>query len=197
MLKRLGSQLIRTAFRSPWQNGIAERWVGSCRRELLDDVIVLNENHLRRLVRDYIRYYHEDRTHDSLDKDTPERRAIEPRKSKWIQSNSHASPRRTAPSVHLASSRREEFRVYKPSCSDFPQAYFSEGHLRVRASCPKASNPPEEQLESIEPRCSHQVRTRLNFNRTAILTTHRHKRGLPFARGYCKFVEPLLFRFPV
>ena len=79
MLKNLGSQPIRTGFRSPWQNGIAERWVGSCRRELLDHVIVLNEDHLRRLLRDYIRYYHEDRTHDSLDKDTPERRAIEPR----------------------------------------------------------------------------------------------------------------------
>jgi hypothetical protein len=41
-------------------------------------VIVLNEDHLRRLIRDYIRYYHEDRIHDSLDKDTPERRVIEP-----------------------------------------------------------------------------------------------------------------------
>jgi putative transposase len=80
MLKHLGSQLIRTAYRSPWQNGIAERWVGSCRRELLDHVIVLNENHLRRLVRDYLRYYHEDRIHDSLAKDTPERRSIEPRR---------------------------------------------------------------------------------------------------------------------
>ena len=79
MLKHLGSQLIRTGFRSPWQNGIAERWVGNCRRALLDHVIVLNEHHLRRLIRDYIRYYHEDRIHDSLDKDTPERRAIEPR----------------------------------------------------------------------------------------------------------------------
>jgi putative transposase len=80
MLKHLGSQLIRTAYRSPWQNGIAERWVGSCRRELLDHVIVLNENHLRRLVRDYLRYYHEDRIHDSLGKDTRERRSIEPRR---------------------------------------------------------------------------------------------------------------------
>ena len=77
MLKQLGSQLIRTGFRSPWQNGIAERWVGSCRRELLDHVIVLNENHLRRLARDYMHYYHEDRVHDSLDKDTPERRSVE------------------------------------------------------------------------------------------------------------------------
>ena len=59
----MGSQPIRTAYRSLWQNGIAERWVGSIRRELLDHVIVLNRRHLRRLLNEYIRYYHEDRTH--------------------------------------------------------------------------------------------------------------------------------------
>jgi transposase InsO family protein len=80
ILNHLGSQLIRTGFRSPWQNGIAERWIGSCRQELLDHVIVLSENHLRRLIRDYIHYYHQDRIHDSLGKDTPGRRAIEPRR---------------------------------------------------------------------------------------------------------------------
>src|ERR1700737_1108185 len=46
--KDLGSRPVRTAFRSPWQNGVAERWVGSCRRDLLDHVIVLNERHLKR-----------------------------------------------------------------------------------------------------------------------------------------------------
>jgi len=49
--------------RSPWQNGIAERWVGSVRRDLLDHVIVLNQRHLGRLMKNYIRYYHQDRTH--------------------------------------------------------------------------------------------------------------------------------------
>jgi putative transposase len=61
---------------SPWQNGIAERWIGSCRRELLGHVIALNESHLRRLIRDYISYYHEDRIHDSLEKDAPATRAV-------------------------------------------------------------------------------------------------------------------------
>jgi len=70
-VKGLGSQPIRTAFRSPWQNGVAERWVGSCRRDLLDHVIVLNEQHLKRLMTEYVRYYHEDRTHLGLEKDTP------------------------------------------------------------------------------------------------------------------------------
>ena len=72
--KEMGSSPVRTAFRSPWQNGVAERWVGSCRRDLLDHVIVLNERHLKRLMAQYIRYYHEDRTHLGLAKDTPEGR---------------------------------------------------------------------------------------------------------------------------
>jgi putative transposase len=62
---------IRTSYRSPWQNGVAERWVRSFRNDLLDHVIVLHEAHLRRLARDYLLYYHSDRTHDGLDKDTP------------------------------------------------------------------------------------------------------------------------------
>jgi len=66
-----GSQPVRIAYRSPWQNGVAERWVGSCRRDLLDHVIVLNERHLKRLLSEYMRYYHEDRTHLGLAKDTP------------------------------------------------------------------------------------------------------------------------------
>jgi hypothetical protein len=57
----------RTSFQSPWQNGVAERWVESCRRDLLDHGIALNERHLRRLLSDYVRYYHEDRTHLDLD----------------------------------------------------------------------------------------------------------------------------------
>jgi putative transposase len=52
-----GTQPVRTAFRSPWQNGVAKRRVGSVRRDLLDHVIVLNERHLRRLLKDYVRYY--------------------------------------------------------------------------------------------------------------------------------------------
>jgi len=61
----------RTSFRSPWQNGIAERFVGNCRRDWLDHVIVLKERHLKRLMTEYIRYYHEDRTHLGLEKQTP------------------------------------------------------------------------------------------------------------------------------
>jgi len=62
---------IRTSYESPWQNGVAERWVQSCRRDLLNHVIPLNERHLMRLLSDYVHYYHEDRTHLALGKETP------------------------------------------------------------------------------------------------------------------------------
>jgi putative transposase len=68
---------MRTSVGSPWQNGIAERWVGSARREMLDHIIPLNESHLRRVGCEYLAYYHEDRTHLGLAKDTPAHRAIE------------------------------------------------------------------------------------------------------------------------
>jgi putative transposase len=74
--KDLGSEPVRTAFRSPWQNGVAERWVGSCRHDLLDHVIVFHERHLKRLMAEYVRYYHEDRTHLGLAKDTPTGRPV-------------------------------------------------------------------------------------------------------------------------
>jgi len=81
ILKSLGRKLIRTAYHSPWQSGVAERWVGSCRRDLSDHVIVLSQSHLCRLVRDYIQYYHEDRIHDALKQETPTARVMERRPS--------------------------------------------------------------------------------------------------------------------
>jgi transposase InsO family protein len=72
--KSFGIEPKRTSFQSSWQNGVAERFVGSCRRELLDHVVVLNERHLKRLMSEYIRYYHDDRTHLGLNKQTPARR---------------------------------------------------------------------------------------------------------------------------
>jgi transposase InsO family protein len=74
-IKCFGIQPKRTSFRSPWQNGVAERFVGNCKRDLLDHVIVLNERHLKRLMTEYIRYYHDDRTHLGLAKQTPANRA--------------------------------------------------------------------------------------------------------------------------
>jgi putative transposase len=70
LLHAAGLEPKRTSVQAPWQNGIAERWIVSCRREILDHVIPLNEEHLRRIIRDYVTYHEADRLHDSLEKDT-------------------------------------------------------------------------------------------------------------------------------
>ncbi len=76
LMEASGIKPKHTAPSSPWQNGIAERWISSCRRELLDHVIAINESHMRRLIQEYISYYNYDRTHDSLKKDSPAIRPI-------------------------------------------------------------------------------------------------------------------------
>jgi putative transposase len=75
-LKALGVKPVQAAPRAPWQNGVAERWVGSVRRELLDHVVVFNQVQLHRLLADFVVYYHEDRCHLTLGKDTPDGRVV-------------------------------------------------------------------------------------------------------------------------
>jgi transposase InsO family protein len=74
----MGFEEVLTAPRSPWQNPYVERLIGSIRRECLDHVIVLNERHLRRVVGEYLEYYHRSRTHLSLEMDCPEHREVHP-----------------------------------------------------------------------------------------------------------------------
>jgi transposase InsO family protein len=63
--------------RSPWQNGHVERLIGSIRRECLDHVIVFGEAHLCRILKAYVSYYNQVRTHLSLDKDAPVFRRVQ------------------------------------------------------------------------------------------------------------------------
>ena len=79
-IEHIGIEPRRTAFRSPWQNGIAEQGVGSARRELLDHVVVLNEKHLHHLLGEYVDYYNTDRVHTRL-RDSPMGRPAEHRPS--------------------------------------------------------------------------------------------------------------------
>jgi putative transposase len=74
----MNMQTVRTAPRSPWQNGYAERVIGSIRRECLDHVIVVNTAGLHRVLTDYVMYYLRSRTHLSLGKDTPSPRPVAP-----------------------------------------------------------------------------------------------------------------------
>jgi hypothetical protein len=65
-----------TSPRSPWQNGYAERLIGSIRRESVDHIIVLGQRHLQHALLSYMKYYNEVRTHLSLEKDAPVPRAV-------------------------------------------------------------------------------------------------------------------------
>ena len=76
-LRAMGIRDKPIASGSPWQNGFAERLIGSIRRECVDHVIVLGEAHLRRILAKYAAYYNELLTHRSLGKDAPIHRAIQ------------------------------------------------------------------------------------------------------------------------
>jgi transposase InsO family protein len=76
-LRAMGIRDKPTAPASPWQNGFAERLIGSIRRECVDHIIVLGEMHLRRILKSYARYYNETRTHLALDKDAPASRPVQ------------------------------------------------------------------------------------------------------------------------
>jgi transposase InsO family protein len=76
-LRAMGIRDRPTAPRSPWQNAYAERLIGSIKREVLDDVVVLGERHLRYLLLSYMTYHNEARTHLSLNKDAPVSRKIQ------------------------------------------------------------------------------------------------------------------------
>jgi putative transposase len=85
----LGIEEIVTTPRSPWQNPFCERVIGSIRRDCLQHVIVLNERHLRRILREYISYCHTCRTHLSLNKDPSETRPVEPPEMGYIVAFPH------------------------------------------------------------------------------------------------------------
>jgi transposase InsO family protein len=77
-MQAMGIEGVVIAPRAPWQNPFVERVIGSLRRECLDHVIVWNERSLRRHLQQYLAYYHQWRTHLSLDKDAPVARAAQP-----------------------------------------------------------------------------------------------------------------------
>jgi len=77
-VESLGIRHVLISARSPWQNAYVERIIGSIRRECLDHVIIFNERHLRRVLREYLKYYHGSRTHLGLAKDCPRPRPVEP-----------------------------------------------------------------------------------------------------------------------
>jgi hypothetical protein len=77
---------VRTGFQAPCENAYTERIIGTIRRECLDNIITLNENHLRKVMREFIDYYHTARTHQSLEDNSPIPREVEPPETGKIKS---------------------------------------------------------------------------------------------------------------
>ncbi len=77
-VKGMGIKEVKTAYHSPWQNPCVERLIGTIRRDCLNHIIILNERHLKAILREYFAYYHESRTHLSLERDAPYNREAEP-----------------------------------------------------------------------------------------------------------------------
>ncbi|MCH8192620.1 MAG: transposase [Planctomycetes bacterium] len=80
-VQSMGIEEVLTAYRSPWRNAYSERLSGSIRRECTDHIVIFGERHLRRILRGYFEYYHENRTHLGLMKETPKGRQISNRAS--------------------------------------------------------------------------------------------------------------------
>ena len=76
-IQNMGIEEIKTAPHSPWQNPYCERIIGSIRRDCLNHLIVFNQKHLKGILSNYFEYYHHDRTHLGLSKDTPFKRQVQ------------------------------------------------------------------------------------------------------------------------
>ena len=76
-IEHMGIEEVKIISRSPWQNPYVERVIGSIRRECLNDVMVLNAVHLRRVLQSSVDYYHVWRVHRSLDMNAPHPRRVQ------------------------------------------------------------------------------------------------------------------------
>lgn len=86
-IQNLGMQDKPTSPRSPWQNGYCERMVGTLKRECLNHMIIFNERHARRIIGEFLQYYHDDRTHQGLGQESPNGREIEPPNKGMVKSH--------------------------------------------------------------------------------------------------------------
>src|SRR6266542_7161688 len=88
-IESMGLEPTRTSYQSLWQNGVAERFVGTVRRDLLEHVIILDDEHLRRLLGEYLAYYHGDRMHLGVEKDATVVRPVHLRPARAAAVHAH------------------------------------------------------------------------------------------------------------
>ena len=130
----MGIEEIVCAPRSPWQNPYCERLIGSIRRECLNHIIMLHERHLRRILRSYFVYYHQSRTHLSVNCNSPMKREVERpeemarslrfRKSAVYNTGIAAHPKKSPVRVGWRSRRGMHARAYPNTRIFFTQVHW-------------------------------------------------------------------------
>jgi hypothetical protein len=110
-VRAMGIKQVLSAPRSPWQRAYVERLIGTLRRQCLDHLIVLHERSLHRHPRTFMDYYHRNRVHLALEKDTPEPRPIQPLEFGRIVS---------IPVLRAASPIRTARRLSHPTTYEYP-----------------------------------------------------------------------------
>ncbi len=132
-LRAMGIRDKPTAPASPWQNGFAERLIGSIRRECVDHIIVLGEVHLRQILQSYARYYNDIRTHRSLDKDAPgtERRREGQFHGFLVTDDAPTAPTARSCQPAIESTPRDTERPAQPLCRPNPPVLRNKTELHV------------------------------------------------------------------
>jgi len=150
----LGNEDVRTSPQSPWQNPYVERLIGSIRRECLDHVVIVNEQHLRRVLREYVRYYSDARTHLASGKTRRRRGRLSHRK----QAESSRSPRSAVCTTATpAAQRRNRFTRADYASRETRAALQRAGGALCRASAltprvlPVSSTPHPTRREALLP----------------------------------------------
>ena len=140
-----------SARRSPWQNPFVERVIGSIRRECTDHVIALGEDHLRRVLNEYVDYYNRSRTHLSLDGNAPLPREVEPigdfvAEPGARRPSSSVSLRRVAPQLNCSSAISTV--AVRPYCVGKRRGLEPSGSPRYRAPLRTAPTGASQKLET-------------------------------------------------
>jgi Integrase core domain len=130
----VGLRIIKSPVRAPRANAIAERWVGSARRECLDRILVTGERHLRLVLDEYTEHYNSHRPHQSLQQEPRAGRAYPPVEVAGMRGSAPGPDRRPIPRICAGRIGRQHFQHPQPPCDLHALSIFP-AHARDEESC--------------------------------------------------------------